>query len=316
MLTTAMSQPHATPAAHANAPANAPAPAPAPGAESAASALREIVRRALHHLLRNPMTLAGLVVVLLLVAVALCAPWVATHDPLRQDLYATLQAPSAAHWFGTDEYGRDTFSRLVYGARTTLYIVALVTVVVGPVGLAVGAASGYFGGWIDTLFMRITDIFISFPSLVLALAFVAALGPGLEHAVIAIALTAWPPIARLARAETRSLRKADFIAAVQLQGASPMRILVRHIAPLCLSSVLVRLTMNMASIILTAAGLGFLGLGSQPPSPEWGAMISAGRRYMMECWWLVAMPGAAIMLVSLAFNLLGDGLRDIFDPRS
>ncbi|MRV75970.1 ABC transporter permease subunit [Duganella sp. FT92W] len=292
------------------------APAVPAVADSAASALQETVRRALHHLLRNPMTLAGLIVVVLLVAAALCAPWIATHDPLRQDLYATLQAPGAAHWFGTDEYGRDTFSRLVYGARTTLYIVALVTVVVGPVGLAVGAASGYFGGWVDTLFMRITDIFISFPSLVLALAFVAALGPGLEHAVIAIALTAWPPIARLARAETRSLRKADFIAAVQLQGASPMRILVRHIAPLCLSSVLVRLTMNMASIILTAAGLGFLGLGSQPPSPEWGAMISAGRRYMMECWWLVAMPGAAIMLVSLAFNLLGDGLRDIFDPRS
>lgn len=305
MLNTAMSQPSVAPPA-----------APAPAAESAGSALRDTVRRALHHLLRNPMTLAGLVVVVLLVTVALCAPWVATHDPLHQDLYATLQAPGVVHWFGTDEYGRDTFSRLVYGARTTLYIVALVTVVVGPIGLAVGAASGYFGGWIDTLFMRITDIFISFPSLVLALAFVAALGPGLEHAVIAIALTAWPPIARLARAETRSLRKADFIAAVQLQGASPMRILVRHIAPLCLSSVLVRLTMNMASIILTAAGLGFLGLGSQPPSPEWGAMISAGRRYMMECWWLVAMPGAAIMLVSLAFNLLGDGLRDIFDPRS
>eukprot|EP01032_Pedospumella_encystans_P032096 gene32096-36232_t len=207
----------------------------------------------------------------------------ATHDPLRQDLAATLQAPGAAHWFGTDEYGRDTFSRLVYGARTTLYIVGLVTIVVGPVGLAVGATSGYFGGWVDALFMRITDIFISFPSLVLALAFVAALGPGLEHAVIAIALTAWPPIARLARAETRTLRKADFVAAVQLQGASPLRILVRHIAPLCLSSVLVRLTMNMAGIILTAAGLGFLGLGAQPPSAEWGAMISAGRRYMMEC---------------------------------
>jgi peptide/nickel transport system permease protein len=281
-----------------------------------ALAWREPLRRALRHLLRNPMTLAGLVVIVLLVAVAIGAPWIATHDPLRQDLFHTLQAPGAAHWFGSDEYGRDTFSRLVYGARTTLYVVGLVTIVVGPVGLAVGATAGYFGGWIDTLFMRITDIFISFPSLVLALAFVAALGPGLEHAVIAIALTSWPPIARLARAETRTLRKADFIAAVQLQGASSLRILLRHIAPLCLSSVLVRLTMNMASIILTAAGLGFLGLGAQPPSPEWGAMISAGRRYMMECWWLVAMPGAAIMLVSLAFNLLGDGLRDIFDPRS
>ncbi len=172
---------------------------------------REAIRRALHLLLQNPMTLVGLLVILLLIAVACGAPWIATHDPLSQDLTSTLQAPGAAHWFGTDEYGRDTFSRLVYGARTTLYIVALVTVVVGPVGLAIGTASGYFGGWVDALFMRITDIFISFPSLVLALAFVAALGPGLEHAVIAIALTAWPPIARLARAETRSLRKADFV---------------------------------------------------------------------------------------------------------
>lgn len=283
---------------------------------SSGQALRESLRRALRLLLANPMTLAGLAVVMLLVLVAVLAPWVATHDPLVQDLSRALLAPNGSNWFGTDEYGRDVFSRLVYGARTTLYIVALVSVVVGPIGLAVGATAGYFGGTVDAIFMRITDIFISFPSLVLALAFVAALGPGIEHAVMAIALTAWPPIARLARAETRSLRKADFVAAVQLQGASALRILVRHIAPLCLSSVMVRLTMNMAGIILTAAGLGFLGLGAQPPLPEWGAMISAGRRYMMECWWLVAMPGAAIMLVSLAFNLLGDGLRDMFDPRS
>jgi peptide/nickel transport system permease protein len=288
----------------------------APHSGSSRQALRESLRRALRLLLANPMTLAGLAVVMLLVLVAVLAPWVATHDPLVQDLSRALLAPNGSNWFGTDEYGRDVFSRLVYGARTTLYIVALVSVVVGPIGLAVGATAGYFGGTVDAIFMRITDIFISFPSLVLALAFVAALGPGIEHAVMAIALTAWPPIARLARAETRSLRKADFVAAVQLQGASALRILVRHIAPLCLSSVMVRLTMNMAGIILTAAGLGFLGLGAQPPLPEWGAMISAGRRYMMECWWLVAMPGAAIMLVSLAFNLLGDGLRDMFDPRS
>jgi peptide/nickel transport system permease protein len=285
-------------------------------AHTPAQAASERLRRLSHHLLQNPMTLAGCVVVLLLILVALCAPLIASSDPQLQNLSAALRAPDAAHWFGTDEYGRDVFSRLVYGARTTLYIVALITAVVGPVGLAVGSIAGYFGGAVDTVFMRVTDIFISFPSLVLALAFVAALGPGLEHAVIAIALTSWPPIARLARAETRSLRKADFVAAVQLQGASSLRILVRHIVPLCLSSVVVRLTMNMAGIILTAAGLGFLGLGAQPPTAEWGAMISAGRRYMMECWWLVAMPGAAVMLVSLAFNLLGDGLRDVFDPRS
>ncbi|MCU1719991.1 MULTISPECIES: ABC transporter permease [unclassified Pseudomonas] len=272
--------------------------------------------RVLRHLLRNPMTLIGLMVALLLVVVALFAPLIATHDPVVQNLANALKAPSAEHWFGTDEYGRDIFSRLVYGSRITLYIIGLVTVIVGPIGLFIGTVSGYFGGVVDTVFMRLTDIFISFPSLVLALAFIAALGPGLEHAVVAIALTSWPPIARLARAETLSLRKADFVVAVQLQGASASRIILKHIVPMCLSSVIIRLTMNMAGIILTAAALGFLGLGAQAPLPEWGAMISTGRRYMLECWWLVAVPGAAIMLVSLAFNLLGDGLRDILDPRS
>ncbi|POD78661.1 D-ala-D-ala transporter subunit [Pseudomonas syringae group genomosp. 3] len=272
--------------------------------------------RLMRFLLRNPMTLAGLIVIVTLLIVALFAPWIATHDPLAQDLSAALRMPGAQHWFGTDEYGRDVFSRLVYGSRITLYIVMLVTVIVGPIGLLIGTVSGYFGGWVDSLFMRITDIFISFPSLVLALAFIAALGPGLEHAVIAIALTAWPPIARLARAETLSLRNADFVVAVKLQGASAVRVIGRHIIPMCLSSVIIRLTMNMASIILTAAALGFLGLGAQAPLPEWGAMISSGRRYMLESWWLVAAPGATIMLVSLAFNLLGDGLRDVLDPRS
>uniref|UniRef100_UPI000DE2F405 ABC transporter permease n=1 Tax=Pectobacterium peruviense TaxID=2066479 RepID=UPI000DE2F405 len=267
-------------------------------------------------MMRNPLTAIGSAIVLMLVLVAIFAPWIATHDPLVQDLSNALQAPGAAHYFGTDEFGRDVFSRLVYGSRITLYIVALVSVTVGPIGLALGVISGYYGGIVDTILMRITDIFISFPSLVLALAFVAALGPGLDHVVIAITLTAWPPIARLARAETLSLRHADFVSAVKLQGASSVRILLHHIVPLCLPSVIIRITMNMAGIILTAAGLGFLGLGAQPPDPEWGAMISAGRRYMMECWWLVTIPGLAILINSLAFNFLGDGLRDILDPRT
>lgn len=267
-------------------------------------------------LAKNPLTAIGSLIVLSLIVIAIFAPWLATHDPLVQDLANALQAPGAAHWFGTDEFGRDVYSRLVYGSRITLYIVALVSVTVGPTGLMLGVVAGYYGGIVDTILMRITDIFISFPSLVLALAFVAALGPGLEHVVIAITLTAWPPIARLARAETLSLRQADFVAAVKLQGASSLRILVHHIVPLCLPSVIIRITMNMAGIILTAAGLGFLGLGAQPPDPEWGAMISAGRRYMMECWWLVTIPGLAILMNSLAFNFLGDGLRDILDPRT
>ncbi|AHG21683.1 D-ala-D-ala transporter subunit [Chania multitudinisentens RB-25] len=267
-------------------------------------------------MLKNPLTAIGAAIVFLLILVAVFAPLLASHDPLAQDLANALQAPGAAHWFGTDEFGRDQYSRLVYGSRITLYIVALVSVTVGPIGLMLGVVAGYFGGKVDMVLMRVTDIFISFPSLVLALAFVAALGPGLEHVVIAITLTAWPPIARLARAETLSLRNADFISAVKLQGASPLRILLRHIVPLCLPSVIIRITMNMAGIILTAAGLGFLGLGAQPPDPEWGAMISSGRRYMMECWWLVTIPGLAILLNSLAFNFLGDGLRDILDPRT
>lgn len=267
-------------------------------------------------LAKNPLTAVGSLIVLSLMVMAIFAPWLATHDPLVQDLANALQAPGAAHWFGTDEFGRDVYSRLVYGSRITLYIVALVSVTVGPIGLMLGVVAGYYGGIVDTILMRITDIFISFPSLVLALAFVAALGPGLEHVVIAITLTAWPPIARLARAETLSLRQADFVSAVKLQGASSLRILVYHIVPLCLPSVIIRITMNMAGIILTAAGLGFLGLGAQPPDPEWGAMISAGRRYMMECWWLVTIPGLAILMNSLAFNFLGDGLRDILDPRT
>jgi peptide/nickel transport system permease protein len=269
----------------------------------------------LRRLMRNRLTAAGLVVVGLLVLLALLAPWLAPADPLRQDLGRALLPPGPGHWFGTDEFGRDVLSRLLHGTRITLFIVVLVTVVVGPLGMAVGLVAGYFGGRVDALLMRLTDVVLSFPSLILALAFVAALGPGLDHAVLAIALTAWPPIARLARAEALTLRQADFIVVAQLQGASNTRVLLKHVLPLCLPSVVVRLTMNMASVVLTAAGLGFLGLGAQPPLPEWGAMISEGRRYMLDSWWLVAAPGAAILLVSMAFNVLGDGLNDVLDPR-
>ncbi len=292
---------------------------PSPGSIKHSGRWRRLLSRTggfLGKMSRNPLTAIGGGIVLLLMLVALFAPWIATHHPLIQDLNNTLSPPSSAHWFGTDEFGRDVFSRLVYGSRITLYIVLLVSITVGPLGLLLGVTAGYFGGKVDMVLMRVTDIFISFPSLVLALAFVAALGPGLEHVVIAITLTAWPPVARLARAETLSLRQSDFISAVRLLGASPLRILLRHIVPLCLPSVIIRITMNMAGIILTAAGLGFLGLGAQPPDPEWGAMISSGRRYMMECWWVVTIPGLAILINSLAFNFLGDGLRDILDPRT
>jgi peptide/nickel transport system permease protein len=180
----------------------------------------------------------------------------------------------------------------------------------------VGLLAGYLGGWVDAVLMRITDIFLAFPRLVLALAFAAALGPGIENAVIAISLTAWPPYARIARAETVTIARSDFISAIVLQGASTWRILFRHIMPLCLSSLIVRLTLDMAGIILTAAGLGFLGLGAQPPTPEWGAMVSAGRDVILDQWWVATIPGIAIFVVSLGFNLLGDGLRDVFDPKN
>ena len=266
---------------------------------------------------RNGLAMTGLLVVSALVLTALAAPLIA--DPRAatlQVLTERLEAPSSAHWFGADELGRDIFARIVFGARTTLIIVALVSAIVTPVGLGIGLTAGYFGHWIDAVLMRVTDIFLSFPRLVLALAFAAALGPGIENAVIAIALTTWPPYARLARAETLTRRRAEFIEAAELQGASHLRIILTQIMPLCLPSVIIRLTLDMAGIILTAAGLGFLGLAAQPPAPEWGAMVSSGRQVLLGQWWVSTIPGIAIFVTSVGFNLLGDGLRDVADSRS
>jgi peptide/nickel transport system permease protein len=265
---------------------------------------------------RNRLAMLGLALVLMLVLVAVLAPWIAPYPPTIGELSDRLQPPSAQHWFGTDDQGRDILSRLMHGSRITLYVVLLVAVLAAPIGLLVGTAAGYAGGWVDAVLMRITDIFLAFPRLILALAFVAALGPGIENAVIAIAITSWPPYARIARAETLTIRQADYINAVKLLGAGPTRIVLRHVMPMCVPSVIVRVTLDMAGIILTAAGLGFLGLGAQPPMPEWGAMIAAGRAYVLDQWWVAAAPGAAIFIVSLAFNLLGDGLRDALDPKS
>lgn len=265
---------------------------------------------------RNRLAMLGLAIVLALVFVAIFANQLAPFSPYEGDLRTTrLLAPSGTHWLGTDDQGRDILSRIIHGSRVTLYVVALVAILAAPIGLVVGTVAGYAGGWVDAAWMRVTDIFLAFPRLILALAFVAALGPGIENAVIAIAITSWPPYARIARAETLAIRRADHIAAVQLIGASPWRIVLRHIMPLCVSSVIVRVTLDMSGIILTAAGLGFLGLGAQPPMPEWGALIANGRLYVLDQWWVAAAPGAAIFLVSLAFNLLGDGLRDALDPK-
>jgi peptide/nickel transport system permease protein len=263
----------------------------------------------------NRLALTGLGIIVLLVVTAALVPLLGGGAAFDQDLTRRLLPPSAAHWFGTDDLGRDIFARVVAGSRVTLLIIGLVAVTVGPIGLLIGTVAGYAGGIVDMVLMRITDIFMAFPRLILALAFVAALKPGIENAVLAISITTWPPYARVARAETITLRDSEFIMAAKLQGASMARILWRHIVPLCLSSVIVRLTLDMAGVILTAAGLGFLGLGAQPPTPEWGAMVAAGRGFIIDQWWVATIPGAAIFIVSLGFNLLGDGLRDVLDPK-
>ena len=264
---------------------------------------------------RNRLALGGLVAVLVLIAASLAAPILTWQSPDAQSLADRLAPPSARHWLGTDELGRDLYARVLYGGRITLGMVVAIVGMVAPVGLVVGCVAGYFGGLADRLLMRVTDVFLAFPRLILALAFVAALRPGIASAVFAIALTSWPPYARLARADTLRVRGADFIAAIRLTGASPPRIVLRHVMPLAVSAVIVRVTLDMSAIILTAAGLGFLGMGAQPPTPEWGTMIAATRGYILAQWWVPTIPGAAIFVAALAFNLLGDGLRDVLDPK-
>ncbi len=271
--------------------------------------------RLMRTLARNGLAMVGLAIVVALLLIAAFAPWLAPYSPVEGVLANRLQPPSADHWMGTDELGRDILSRVIHGARITLMIVLLVAVIVAPLGLLIGVVAGYFGGWIDRLLMGLTDIFLSLPRLILALAFVAALGPGIENAVIAIAITGWPIYARIARAEVLTFRNSEFLDAVRMQDASAFRIIRLHVIPLCLSSTIVRVTLDMAGIILTAAGLGFLGLGAQPPLPEWGAMISRGRAFILDQWWVATMPGFAIVIVSLGFCLLGDGLRDVLDPK-
>ena len=283
-----------------------------PGMISRLAASLSVAMRKLAH---EPLGLAGFIILALLCVIAIFAPLIAPYNPVIQNLGNTLQPPSWTHIAGTDEFGRDILSRLIYGTRITIQTVLSVSLIVGPLGLIIGVVAGYFGGRTDAMLMRATDIVLSFPSLILALAFAAALGAGLNTAIIAISLTGWPPIARLARAEALVVRNTDYVAAARLYGASPLRILLRYIAPMCIPSVIVRLTLNMAGIILTAASLGFLGLGAQPPAPEWGAMISSGRKFMLDNWWVAVMPGLAILVTSLAFNIAGDALRDILDPR-
>jgi peptide/nickel transport system permease protein len=264
---------------------------------------------------RNPLAMLGLAIFLILVAMAFLAPFITQHSPLFGSLQERLLPPNEEYWLGTDQQGRDIWSRIVYGSRTTLLIVFMVAITSAPIGIAIGATAGYVGGWTERVLMRVTDAFLAFPKLVLALAFAAALGPGVENAVLAIALTAWPPYARIARAETLTVRGTDYVAAARISGASGLRILIGHIMPMCMPSLIVRVSLDMAGVILIAAGLGFLGLGVSEPQPEWGKMVADGRQLILEQWWVCTYPGVAIFIVSLGFNLIGDGLRDVLDPR-
>ena len=266
---------------------------------------------------RNPLAMIGLVIVLALIVMAVFAPWLTSWNPLSgsMDPNDRLLPPGSEHWLGTDSNSRDIWSRILYGSRTSLVIIVIVAITAAPVGVLIGTSAGYLGGWIDTVLMRITDAFLGFPKLVLALAFAAALGPGIENAILAIAITSWPPYARIARSETLTIRNTDYISAARMSGASNLRILIDHILPMCLPSLIVRVTLDMAGVILTAAFLGFLGVGVAPPQPEWGAMVADGRNEILEQWWVCTYPGIAIFIVSLGFNLIGDGLRDVLDPR-
>jgi peptide/nickel transport system permease protein len=267
-------------------------------------------------MLRQPSLMqAGFVIVGLLLLAALLAPLIAPYDPNAQQVNIRLAAPSASHWLGTDGFGRDILSRVIYGTRTTLFLVGLVALLMAPLGVTIGIAAGYFGGFVERMLMAVTDIVLSFPRLVLAFAFVAVLGPGLINGALALALTSWPAYARQARAETRTIRHSDYLAAAEMGGIRSPRLLFGHVLPMIMPSAVVRLALDLGGMILAAAGLGFLGLGVKPPTAEWGAMVAEGTQVIFDQWWVAAVPGLAILLTTLGFNLLADGLRDWLDPR-
>lgn len=245
----------------------------------------------------------------------LFTPWFAAYNPFDIDIKNRLQPFSANHIFGTDELGRDIWSRILYGGRMTFFSVVLTAGITAPLGLFLGMFAGYAGGMIDLIISRTIDLFFAIPRLILALVFVAILGPGLLNAAFAVALTSWPIYARVARSETIALRNAEFIQAAELQGASRWRILWRYLLPLCISSLLVRLSLDLGGIILSIAGIGFLGLGAQPPTPEWGTMAAQGRTFLLNQWWVSVMPGIAIFSVCLCFNIIGEAVRDLLDPK-
>ena len=269
----------------------------------------------LSRFIRNPLNTTGLLIVAVVVLVAVLAPWLAPHDPYKIDPFQALKPPGGEYLLGTDKFGRDVLSRLLHGARISLLVGLIVTGISTTVGVIIGVVSGYYGGRIDSIFMRITDAFMTFPGIILALAVMASLGSGFWTLVLALALSGWSTFARLTRAETLAIREREFITASRAIGGSDFRLMFRHIATTLVPTLLVYASLRLAVPILSEASLSFLGLGLPAPLASWGRMIATDRENLSIAWWAVTFPGLAIMLVVLGFNLLGDGLRDTLDPK-
>jgi peptide/nickel transport system permease protein len=297
--------------------ADATAPA-LPLAVATTPARASNLQRQVRRFTRNRMALAGLALVALLVLVALFAPLIAPHpEDAAGAVHAqeALLPPSPAHLFGTDDLGGDVFSRVVFGARYSLAIGLAIVALAFLIGVPLGAVAGYAGGFVNEIIMRATDIFLTIPGIVLALAIGAALGPGLRNAAIALALVWWPGFCRLTQGQVLALREQTYVEAASVVGAKQGRIVFRHILPNTLTPLIVKVSMDVGFAILTAAGLSFIGIGAQPPTPEWGAMVNTGRQFMPDWWWYATFPGLAIFLAVFGFNMLGDGVRDALDPR-
>ncbi|UFT98492.1 ABC transporter permease [Radiobacillus kanasensis] len=270
---------------------------------------------ALIRLVKSKTSLIGLTIISLLIVIAIFAPLVATHSPIEQDMINRYQAPSGEHWLGTDALGRDIFSRIVYGTRISIQVGLIAVGISAIVGILLGGIAGYFGKWPDLIIMRFIDIMMAFPSILLAIAMVAVLGANLTNTMIAVGIVGIPQFARIVRSTVLSVKETEYIEAARAIGAKNNRILFSHVLPNCLAPIIVQATLSVGTAILDAAGLSFLGLGAQPPTPEWGAMLSDGRAALQSAPWVIMFPGLAIFLVVLGFNLFGDGLRDALDPK-
>lgn len=272
--------------------------------------------KALKFIKKNKAFTFAAVLVLLITGVAVCAPLLATHDPYEAVLADAIQAPSAQHWFGTDGMGRDLYSRVLYGARTSLLSALALVAIITVVGTTLGIVAGYFGGIVDAVVMRLADMMISFPGMVLAIAVAGILGANMTNAIIAISLVTWPKYARLSRSLVLKIRNRDYVAAAQVTGSKTPYILLKYMLPNALPTILITAATDIGSMMLEIAALSFLGFGAQSPTAEWGLMLNEGRAYMVAAPWLMLFPGCAIFITVVAFNLLGDSLRDVLDPRS